>query len=352
LSYLYVDNTVIQFITCSESRCVLSSFIWSYFNKEPFSSFGFESGSAGYEYAHEYGHEHESGLSSCYYCKGESISSSLDSSYEILQFASSSTCVSTSSTSTLALPSTSASISAITSATELIHSNDHTVADMNNDIDDSNQHCHLSTSTNRCTQGACCNHPLLPIYLQWEGHSVSCIGIERIPSNQISPNNAYGNFNSNNSSNCNSNNNNNNNNKNTKRKNRHAYSYNLLIFDPEKSGSNLKKNLNPSSISKTSTTAASPFTRVQSSHLSNKHTPSKNVLRLSTNELLRKDCQIVLSSLKPLNDNIRQTRAAVTHSNVITAAHDIVEKKIREESERRNQKLMQKQKMKQNPWYS
>ena len=55
----------------------------------------------------------------------------------------------------------------------------------------------------------------------------------------------------------------------------------------------------------------------------------KNILRLPMKELIVKDCQIVLCSLKPLTDNIRQSRAVTTNSNVLTAAHDHVESVLR-----------------------
>jgi len=257
LSYLHVDNTVVQFITCHESRSKLGPFVWSYFSRQQVHvQEGRQQQQQQQQQAlfhlhlsNDNDHTNNNSMKkmSCYYCDGESICSSLDLAFNVLQ----------------------------------------------------------SIPQDR-EQDRACNHPLLPLYLQWEGHSVSCIGIERIqPRNDGSD--GYKNDK-----------------KKRKRQNEsnYNYAYNLLIFCPTKSGATIKKSLS---------NLLSPI----SNNNNNNNNKSKshiqhNVLRLSTTELLRKDCQMVVSSLKPLDDNIRRTRATMTNSNVITAAHDAVEQVMRQ----------------------
>ncbi len=227
LSYLYVDTTVLQFIACHASRSLLGLFVWSYFHKLPF----------GY---------HES----CYYCKENDICSSLDSSFEIIQYI-----------SPLSL----------------------------------SQHNYRTCDTCSDDKNDGCGHPLLPLYLQWEGHSVTCIGIEKIPKSHTA-----GSSSSTTDTSC-----------------MDEFEFNLLIYDPMKSGATIKK------------CVQQPLQQ---------QTIGKDALRLPTKDLIHKDCQIVLCSLKPLDCNIRQTRAAVSHSNVITAAHDHVERILQQQQKKMTRK--------------
>ena len=256
LSYLYVDVTVLQFITCYESRSLLGCFVWAYFNKLPILSRSASSSNG-------------SDTCSCYYCNGEQISSSLDSSFQILQYVSSS-------------------------------------------------NHNFCKDSNRYGIGHC-SHPLLPLYLQWEGHSVSCIGVERIPRNET----------------CTTSNNDNKSSS-ARKKDYRREQYNLIIFDPIKSGSTLKEELK-ATIAKNSNKIY-PIGSGASAGVLSSLFKRKSVLRLSTKELLRKDCQIVVCSLKPLQDRIRQIRALETNSNVITAADEHVERSrlLQEKQKRRN----------------
>ena len=190
---------------------------------------------------------------SCYYCKGCGIVRSIDTSYEILQYVSS--------------PS------------------------------NNNNNNHYNERKNNIDYGHYCDHPLLPLYLQWQGHSVMCIGIERfqkLNDDKLAQSNDSddGNFDT--------------------RKEDDNCDYNFLIYDPLKSGDNLKKVIKQEITNNNET-----------------NTGQKNILRLPMKELIVKDCQIVLCSLKPLTDNIRKSRAFTTNSNVLTAAHDHVESVLR-----------------------
>jgi hypothetical protein len=104
-----------------------------------------------------------------------------------------------------------------------------------------------------------CHHPVQPLYLQWEGHSVTIVGIER----------------------C-------------------GNAYNLIVFDP---------------LSRWVSTEEHDLNWFQK-------------LRLSTQTTNRKDCQIVICSCMHLDDTEWQRRKANESCHVITAASEIVQKKI------------------------
>ena len=90
-----------------------------------------------------------------------------------------------------------------------------------------------------------CSCPCLPLYLQWEGHSVTIVGIETVRSNR-----------------------------------KKKYDFTYLVLDPLKEGSKLRDGL---LLKKTLDT-----------------------LRLDSNRLLQKDAQLVMCSFRPLSPNERE----------------------------------------------
>ena len=96
----------------------------------------------------------------------------------------------------------------------------------------------------------------------------------------------------------------------------------MFILDPGKPASEIKQHLKQ--MSNTNTTTAIN----QTSKSSNNVNIHKRLVRIPYKELLKKDCQILLCDLKPVDDNARKTRAFATNTNVITAAHDAVEKYV------------------------
>jgi len=120
----------------------------------------------------------------------------------------------------------------------------------------------------------CCNNFLLPLYLQWQGHSVTIVGIEKA---------------------------------------RDGNNFDLLVFDPSKCGDTLKEKLrcNIKSRRRVDTT--------------NMHLLSNQCLapmRLSTKSLLRKDCQLILCTMKPVDGK------KLKDTNVATASLEAVERFI------------------------
>lgn len=110
----------------------------------------------------------------------------------------------------------------------------------------------------------CCQCPLPPLYLQWEGHSVTIVGIQKVCGEALNGR------------------------------------YDLLIFDPMKSGRSLKNSLAGWQPGGKSCLAP---------------------MRLPTNDLLHLDCQIVLCSLRSLTSHERQR--CRTKVNALTAGETI-----------------------------
>lgn len=120
----------------------------------------------------------------------------------------------------------------------------------------------LSESTDSMNVCAC---PALPLYLQWNGHSVTAVGAEKTKAGDI-----Y-----------------------------------LLMFDPMKSGSELRQALSSSN---------------------RKNVPS--LMRLSTKSLLKQkvNCQVLMSSPRPLTAVERNAIRECSSVNVTTAAFEAVQR--------------------------
>ena len=110
-----------------------------------------------------------------------------------------------------------------------------------------------------------CHHPVQPLYLQWEGHSVTIVGIERCEA-----------------------------------------AYNLIVFDPMR--------------------------RWISTH--DHESTWFQHLRLSTQVTQSKDCQIVMCSAMHLDKAEWTRRKGDETCHVVTAAHEIVQRKISLENKR------------------
>jgi hypothetical protein len=225
LTYFQLDSTVIQFVVCDESRLLLGRFVKAYFDR----------------------------------CLGCRLCSS---------------CIGNGSNSTggggggretsdlLArgiierLESGSSTTSTSTSNTRLNYSN----------VEES------------------CPNAIPPLYLQWEGHSVTVVGVEM------------------------------------DQKQEQKQPCNFLVLDPLKSGTKLKQDVyttleNFGFLNGVEETA--PLTYCLPNSLS-----CLNVMRLSTKKLLQKDCQLVLSTMDPLKNNTR------SECNAITAANRAVERVV------------------------
>jgi Peptidase family C78 len=113
------------------------------------------------------------------------------------------------------------------------------------------------------------SNALLPLYLQWPGHSVSVVGVVASRSG-------------------------------------HTTEFDLLLFDPSKPGDRLLQcfALNGNKRAKAGT-ALAPF-------------------RFSVRTLLNKDCQLVVSTTGPLSEAERQKRHRQLSTSVVTAAEDSV----------------------------
>lgn len=118
-----------------------------------------------------------------------------------------------------------------------------------------------------------CSCPVLPLYLQWEGHSVSIVGAER----KVIPNASTNGI----------------------------HDINLLLFDPMVDGEHIKQSLVRAVASKSTA----------SSMASNKFLSS---IRLPAHKLLEKDCQILMSSMRSLTPN--EKKACRESINAVTAA--------------------------------
>jgi hypothetical protein len=121
-------------------------------------------------------------------------------------------------------------------------------------------------------------HPVLPMYLQWEGHSVTVIGVEPFVPGYNNMNDSWNQM-------------------------------NLLVLDPNRSGATIKSKLLQAS-SSTQTTAVAP-------------------LRLSCRSLVHKDCQLVLVGTKELTESQRLARKSSSVA-LTAAASTITDKQNRD----------------------
>jgi len=137
-----------------------------------------------------------------------------------------------------------------------------------------------ASTTKMCIE--CCQHPLLPLYLQWEGHSVTIVGIEQIINTTTE---GYHNHNP----------------------------YQLLVFDPMKRGDALKDKLMIPDIDKQCFPLRSP-------------TRCLATMQLPTKNLVQKDCQVILCTTKPVSDIKKD--AMKDKPQVVTAAWEAVERFI------------------------
>jgi len=223
LSYFHIDSVVVQFIVCKESRSKLGKFVWAYFNKSVKSY-------------------------SCSFCKKVFASNRYDG--------------------TINSEFVSNVLSSRDLAQGLLHS-EHTPVNLN-----------VGDDFELCT------HPLLPLYLQWEGHSVTIVGVEKCAQK-------------------------------LKDSGIESDDFNLLVFDPLKNGKTLKQNL---------------FEQLSIGIASNSKIPHSyelkcfDIMRLPVCDLLEKDCQIIVTSLKHLDFDMREK--AKIRSNAITAASDEVNMRL------------------------
>eukprot|EP00521_Asterionellopsis_glacialis_P011392 CAMPEP_0195299528 /NCGR_PEP_ID=MMETSP0707-20130614/25712_1 /TAXON_ID=33640 /ORGANISM="Asterionellopsis glacialis, Strain CCMP134" /LENGTH=202 /DNA_ID=CAMNT_0040361959 /DNA_START=609 /DNA_END=1217 /DNA_ORIENTATION=+ len=161
------------------------------------------------------------------------------------------------------------------------------VAESSSSFGDAKINCPRKTSTTYCT----CSCPSLPLYLQWEGHSITIVGVEK----------------------------------------REKYSgvddITLLVFDPMANGPKLKNDLQRALArgkgAKSSFTNGSPAPETGVTHVGK--LPSN--MRLSSNKLLAKDCQILMCSLRPLNS--REKNLSRDRVNAVTAAKAAVVRSLR-----------------------
>jgi len=216
LAYMNIDSTVVQFVACPESRSKLGNFVWAYFNRKM-------------------------GCCSCHKC--------------ILH----------------------------RSSVNQVGVKGFTAVDTNKAYS-SAEHAHhlLSISSKELSNKPCteyCEYPLLPLYLQWEGHSVTIVGIEKVH--------------------------------NTATVGYHDHDpYQLLVFDPVKSGTVIKDKIMVSGVEDQSC-------RMRLS------TQCLDTMKLSTKVLLKKDCQVVLCTSKPVTKIEKDLMK--NKPQVVTAAWDAVE---------------------------
>lgn len=247
MSYLGIDSTVIQFIRCPESRLLLAPFVYAYFTKK-FVGQSF--------HRDRYDSPHHCACVFCAASLPTSTSKSMTHASHIFK--------------------------------HLYHDQDALVI--------SNHH----------PSNLPCRFPLPPLYLQWEGHSVTIVGIE-VPDSS----GATG-------WEC-------------------PASFNLLVFDPMKKGDNLKNALSTATSlqpnNKTSSLPISTHTKKNDvfSHSKQQQNCDASVdnkrgalaaMRLPVEKLMRKDCQIVCTSFSPLTKE--QQQRCRERKNFLTAAPNAV----------------------------
>ena len=213
LSYWHIDSTVVQFIVCRESRRMLGEFVWKYFQVGHTES-GADTNDSYVAAA----------LGSCWRTRNHDIATALGTRGLV---------------------------------EDIMASIEH---------DDAQNKHELLPSTNIIQIQA--HPPIYPLYLQWEGHSVTIVGIER-----------------------------------TKLPNHSSNSFNLLVFDPMKNFMGLK-------------------------HHNGGKGPSKwegiERMRLSTRTTMTKDCQVIVISPNALGEEDRENRRNDENASVVTAAGEKV----------------------------
>ena len=227
LSYWHVDSTVVQFIVCRESRQMLGDFVWMYF----------EVGCA---------RANVNGSGTC------SESCRRTRNYEICNAI-----------------GTRGLVDDLMSALDHDHDGQklHPLP-LQQSITGNGTVRSLESATRKISSAkqmdevhVACHPPMQPLYLQWEGHSVTIVGIERT-------------F--------------------TRRENHNVCSYNLLVFDPMKKFNGLEY-------------VKGQWNGIQS-------------MRLSTRTTMMKDCQVIVVSPNILCEEERERRRQDVDSGVVTAA--------------------------------
>mmetsp|Transcript_24929 Transcript_24929/g.37179 ORF Transcript_24929/g.37179 Transcript_24929/m.37179 type:complete len:544 (-) Transcript_24929:188-1819(-) len=235
LSYLQIDSVVAQFIHCHESRSLLGKFVWSYFTRKV-------------------------GRDACFFCSCSKSSHDAchnddDSESSFLMW------------------------SSVAQATELLR-----IAEVSHGNNNIEEDCYY------------CQCPLLPLYLQWEGHSVTIVGIK----NATSPPGSSSDDST------------------------ATPQFSLLVFDPLKEGSILKEKIS-STLSQRQLLCREENEKNSSSGCSmdskimmEKDEASIAAMYLPVSKLINEDCQIVMCSARPLS--ISERRKCRGRANAVTAA--------------------------------
>lgn len=218
LSYMNIDSTVVQFVACLESRSTLGNFVWEYFNRNV-------------------------DCRRCHQC----------------------------SLGRLSMKQVEVNRANVVESNKAYSSVEHV----------HNLLSRASKEPSNKLRIKCCQHSLLPLYLQWEGHSVTIVGIEKV-SNASAV--RYHNYDA----------------------------YQLLVFDPLKRGDALKEKLISYIERQSCTTCLS--------------TQCIDAMRLPTKDLVQKDCQVVLCTTKPVSDIKKE--AMKDKPQVVTAACEAVERYV------------------------
>ena len=235
LSYWHIDSCIVQFIVCQESRGLLGEFVWKYFEVHEGSGTVTGTGNIGDDCRRS---------RNCDICSALGTRGLVDDIMAAIEFG--------------GHPSTSitSNIDIDTCSAKSVRSN----ASSTN----------MNTNTNTNTKRNAIPHPSIrPLYLQWEGHSVTIIGIER---SICSSGSGSGSLHKN-------------------------YTYNLLVFDP-------MKHWNYDNCGK-------------DGKWNYKHMKS---IRLSTTTTMKKDCQVIVASSGILGADERERRRQSESAGVVTAA--------------------------------
>ena len=135
------------------------------------------------------------------------------------------------------------------------------------------------------------NHPLLPLYLQWEGHSVTIVGIERKLNSQGKT------------------------------------TFDILIFDPMKNGLDIKDSLSLEVVKLKSLEESQNRTiPIENNGCKSDHIKCLSKMRLSTSKLSKKDCQIILCTARQLPTKDREKAKII--ANALTAAEKSVTRSL------------------------
>ena len=234
LTHCFVDSTVVQFIACRESRSLLGRFVWEYFNFRRGIGTGAGIGigigtSAGTSAGTS---RNDCMNTACYFCSRSTSFTSMGLVVELMQLAEES-------------------------------------VDIHEHEKEAEKDYNNGAGAGAGKPGAeACDHPVLPLYLQWEGHSVTIVGIEKNNGDEY---------------------------------------YNLLVLDPMKKWKDASSSSASASSSAASSSNGFEWTDMDS-------------LRLSTKTTMKKDCQLVVFSLEALSEQEREEIRCDENSNVVTAA--------------------------------